>query len=118
MLSKILKEHQTKQASDKVEVERLGKDASTAVTNLTDCIADTLNVRVASAFKAQRDLEAESKHFQAATSQFIRQSRQWFTIINEFDSALKELGDVKTWSHTIEKDVRDICLTIESAHDE
>ncbi|KND03776.1 uncharacterized protein SPPG_01233 [Spizellomyces punctatus DAOM BR117] len=116
MLSRTLKDHQVKQVNDKLSSEHLQRDATLGVTALTDCLADTLNVRVASAFKNQRDIEVEAKKLSAATAQHGRQSRQWLTLVNDFNAALKELGDIQSWSSVIERDLRDVCLTYERAH--
>ncbi|KAJ3177020.1 biogenesis of lysosome- organelles complex 1 subunit 1 [Geranomyces variabilis] len=115
MLAKTLRDHQQKQVAEKLNAERLQREAATGVTALTDCLADAMNARVAQAFKNQREIETEAKRLQAATTQHGRQSRQWLKLFNDFNQALKDLGDVRSWSSAIERDFRDTCLVIEQA---
>ena len=70
---------------------------------------------VATAFKNQKDLEVEVKRLQLATVKFTKQTRDWLALTDDFSSALKELGDLQSWSDAIENDVADICMTLEKA---
>lgn len=89
MLSRVLREHQTKQIADKVNSERLEREAVAGVTAAYDVLADTLSVRVTAAFKSQREIEAEAKRLQTAAAQYDRQSREWLKLVEEFNAALK-----------------------------
>jgi hypothetical protein len=43
-------------------------------------------------------------------------AEQWIQAIESFSYALKEIGNVETWSRAIEKDTAIISRTLEEAH--
>ncbi|KAI8827262.1 GCN5-like 1 [Fimicolochytrium jonesii] len=115
MFARIAREHHQKQAADKLTTDHLHKDATTSTTHLTDSLADSLNLRIALAFKTERDIEAESKRLAAAIGTYERQTRAWIAIVGEFNDALKELGDIGSWAGAVERDLRDTCEVVERA---
>jgi len=75
-----------------------------------------LNVGVATAYLNQKRLDSEAKNLNVAANNFSKQTQQWLTLIENFSSALKELGDVENWAKTIEKDMRSITAALEIAY--
>ena len=49
-------------------------------------------------FSSQKRLDAEAKQLHSHASNFARQTQQWLGLVDNFNSALKELGDVDSWS--------------------
>lgn len=47
---------------------------------------------------------------------FAKQTQQWLQLIDNFSSALKELGDVENWARSIESDMQVIQSTLEIAY--
>ncbi|CAG8739413.1 biogenesis of lysosome-related organelles complex-1 subunit 1 [Gigaspora rosea] len=116
MLSRLVREHNQKQQVIKRNNEQLRKEATQAVGELTDCLADTLNERVSSIFKTQREIEAEARRLSAHSAKFSKQTKQWLNMLDGVNSALKELGDVQNWAEVIERDMREIAMTLEFVH--
>jgi hypothetical protein len=75
-----------------------------------------LNINVATAYLNQKRLDAEAKNLNVAANNFAKQTQQWVTLIDQFSSALKELGDVENWAKTIEKDMSSITAALEIAY--
>ncbi|XP_051865620.1 biogenesis of lysosome-related organelles complex 1 subunit 1 [Pristis pectinata] len=113
MLSRLLKDHQAKQNERKELQEKRRKEAVAAATRLTEALVDHLNVGVAQAYVNQRKLDNEVKTLQIQAAQFAKQTQQWLGMVDNFNQALKEIGDVENWARSIEMDMRTIATALE-----
>ncbi|XP_044184193.1 biogenesis of lysosome-related organelles complex 1 subunit 1-like isoform X2 [Acropora millepora] len=77
---------------------------------------DALNSGVEKAYFNQRKLETEAKQLQAHAMRFSKQTVQWLQMLESFNKALKELGDVENWSRVIEADMTAIASALEYAY--
>ncbi|NXI38018.1 BL1S1 protein, partial [Galbula dea] len=68
---------------------------------------------VAQAYVNQRKLDHEVKTLQVQAAQFAKQTGQWITMVENFNQALKEIGDVENWARSIEMDMRTIATALE-----
>lgn len=75
-----------------------------------------LSFSVAQAYLNQKRLDAEAKQLHAGATNFAKQTQQWLQLIDNFSSALKELGDVENWARSIETDMHVIQNTLEIAY--
>lgn len=75
-----------------------------------------LNIGVATAYINQKRLDAEAKNLNVNANNFAKQTHQWLTLIENFSSSLKELGDVENWAKTIEKDMKCVTAALEIAY--
>ncbi|XP_023305740.2 biogenesis of lysosome-related organelles complex 1 subunit 1 [Lucilia cuprina] len=116
MLSSMVKEHQAKQVKRKQEQEVKRKEAIEASNELTKALVEHLNVGVAQAYLNQKRLDAEAKQLHVGATNFAKQTQQWLQLIDNFSSALKELGDVENWARSIESDMQVIQNTLEIAY--
>lgn len=116
MLSSMVKEHQARQAQRKEEQEIRRKEAIESSNELTQALVDHLNVGVAQAYLNQKRLDAEAKQLHVGATNFAKQTHQWLQLIDNFSSALKELGDVENWARSIETDMQTIQGTLEIAY--
>ncbi|KAF9148409.1 NHP2-like protein 1 [Linnemannia schmuckeri] len=105
-LGRLVKEHQTKNAALKRESEHLRKEAVQSVGQFSDAVADTLSGRVSQIFLNQKDLEQEARNLSLQTARYSKQTAQWLAMVDQFGSALKELGDVQNWVQVIQKDMQ------------
>lgn len=71
---------------------------------------------VAQAYLNQKRLDAEAKQLHVGATNFAKQTQQWLQLIDNFSSALKELGDVENWARSIESDMRVVQGTLEIAY--
>ena len=71
---------------------------------------------VESAYNNQRQLETEAKQLQNNISRLTKQTQQWISMIDSFNHALKELGDVENWARAIETDMVAIASALEYAY--
>ncbi|XP_072349781.1 biogenesis of lysosome-related organelles complex 1 subunit 1-like isoform X1 [Scyliorhinus torazame] len=69
--------------------------------------------RVAQAYVNQRKLDNEVKTLQIQAAQFAKQTQQWLGMVDSFNQALKEIGDVENWARSIEMDMRTIATALE-----
>ncbi|KAH8290797.1 hypothetical protein KR054_006015 [Drosophila jambulina] len=116
MLTSMVKEHHKEQVKRKQEQEVRRKEAIEASNELTQSLVDTLNVGVAQAYLNQKRLDAEAKQLHMGATNFAKQTHQWLQLIDNFSSALKELGDVENWARSIEGDMHVINQTLELAY--
>ncbi|XP_011433698.2 biogenesis of lysosome-related organelles complex 1 subunit 1-like [Crassostrea angulata] len=116
MLSSAVKQHQAKQHARRDRQEKRKKEAIVASSALTHALVDHLNGGVAQAYVNQKKLDTETKILQANASQFCRQTTQWLKLVDDFNTALKELGDVENWAKSIETDMRTISSALEYAY--
>jgi len=71
---------------------------------------------VEKAYNNQRALENEAKLLQQHVNQMSKQTQQWTAMLDNFNQALKELGDVENWARTIETDITTIASALEYAY--
>ncbi|XP_046572039.1 biogenesis of lysosome-related organelles complex 1 subunit 1-like isoform X1 [Haliotis rubra] len=116
MLSNLVKQHQTRQQSRKELQERRKKDAIVAATALSHVLVDHLNAGVAQAYVNEKKLNTETKILQENAAQFSKQTMQWLKLVEDFNTALKEIGDVENWAKSIETDMRTISSALEYAY--
>ncbi|KAI9354860.1 general control of amino acid synthesis-like protein [Zopfochytrium polystomum] len=103
---KVVRDHHAKgQTIAKLSRDRTRQEAAASIADLADALTETLNVRVATAFQAQKDVEVEAKRLQAAVARYNKQTALWVGLVGQLNNALKELGEVRNWAKAIEKDV-------------
>ncbi|CAF0706868.1 unnamed protein product [Brachionus calyciflorus] len=112
MLSTIAKEHQQQQAIRKQALEKKKIKAVESTNKFSQFLVDRLNKEVTEAFINQKKIDAKIKQLNQNTTQFVKQSNQWISLLENFNTALKELGDVENWSKKIESDMRIINTTV------
>ncbi|KAK7110879.1 biogenesis of lysosome-related organelles complex 1 subunit 1-like isoform X2 [Littorina saxatilis] len=116
MLSSLVKQHQTRQQARKELQEKRKRDAIVAATALSHVLVDHLNAGVAQAYVNQKKLDTETRILHTNAAQFSKQTLQWLKLIDDFNTALKEIGDVENWAKSIETDMRTISSALEYAY--
>ncbi|XP_017197411.1 biogenesis of lysosome-related organelles complex 1 subunit 1 isoform X1 [Oryctolagus cuniculus] len=95
-----------------------GLQGPSPARSLSECqsLPETWDPRgpsVAQAYVNQRKLDREVKTLQAQAAQFAKQTGQWIGMVENFNQALKEIGDVENWARSIELDMRTIATALE-----
>lgn len=72
--------------------------------------------RVAQAYLNEKKLDHEARQLQQNAANFSRQAQQWLQLVENFSSALKEVGDVDNWARSIEKDLKIAETALEYAY--
>jgi len=116
MLSAIVKQHQAAQVEVRKENERLKLEAVDAAQTVTKTLVCSLNTGVAKVFNTQKQLEGEVKLLQGNLVKYTKLSNQWITMIDGFNQALKEIGDVENWAQRIESDMHTIVEGLDYVH--
>ena len=116
MLSRMVKEHQEKQALFRELQEKRRRAALAAVQKCSNAMVDSLNSSVEKAYENQRKLDNEAKALQSHSSRYIKQTTQWLNLIEGFHKNLKSLGDLEQWARTIENDMQIIVANLEYAY--
>eukprot|EP00041_Stephanoeca_diplocostata_P004701 m.49064 g.49064 ORF g.49064 m.49064 type:complete len:128 (+) comp15299_c0_seq1:217-600(+) len=108
MLSEIVKKHQSEQVVRKKAAETRRAEAVSAAQNVTKVMVQSLNEGVAKVFSTQKQLEVEAKQLQTSLQKYTKLSNQWISMVENFNQALKEIGDVENWAERIEADMKNI----------
>ncbi|XP_065200050.1 biogenesis of lysosome-related organelles complex 1 subunit 1 [Planococcus citri] len=116
MLTSLVKEHHAKQSARKEKQEAKRKEAIAAANDLTQALVEHLNLGVAQAYLNQKKIEEEVKQLHFNMAQFSKQTHQWVTLVDSFNGALKQIGDLENWSRIIEKDMTFIAESLEHAY--
>lgn len=116
MLSSLVKQHHARQQARKDIQEKRKTEAMAAATALTHALVDHLNSGVAQSYVNQKKLDTETKILQANATHFAKMTMQWLKLVEDFNTALKEIGDVENWARNIEADMRTISSALEYAY--
>lgn len=116
MLSRMVKEHQEKQALFRGQQDKRRKAALSSVQKCSNAMVDSLNSSVEKAYENQRKLDNEAKALQSHSSRYIKQTTQWLNLVEGFHKNLKGLGDLEQWAKTIESDMQVIVSNLEYAY--
>eukprot|EP00035_Acanthoeca_spectabilis_P040412 m.69682 g.69682 ORF g.69682 m.69682 type:complete len:130 (-) comp9978_c0_seq2:4490-4879(-) len=112
-LSEIVKKHTAEQAVRRKESETRRQEASVASQKVAKVLVESLNEGVAAVFTTQKQLELEAKHLQGSLVKYTKLSNQWISMVENFNQALKEIGDVENWAERIEADMHSISQGLE-----
>jgi len=112
----MLKELAAKQILQNEMQEKKKSEAVVASQTFCHSVVDHLNSKVACAYQNQKRLDVESKRLEKNAEHLSRIAEKWMQSIETFSYALKEIGNVETWSRAIEKDTAIISRTLEQAH--
>lgn len=116
MLSRMVKEHQEKQAAFREQQEKKRKAAIASVQRCTGAMVDSLNGSVERAYENQRKLDKEAKTLQSHSAKYVKQTAQWLSLVEGFHKNLKSLGDLEQWAKTIEADMQTVVGTLDYAY--
>ena len=116
MLSRVVKEHQEKQAHFREQQEKKRKAALAAIPKCTNAMVDSLNSGVERAYENQRKLDRETKALQTHSARYVKQTTQWLNLVEGFHKNLKSLGDLEQWAKTIEVDMQTVVTALEYAY--
>ena len=72
--------------------------------------------RVAQAYLNEKKLDSEARQLQQNAANFSRQAQQWLQLVENFSSALKEVGDVENWARSIQNDLKVVETALEYAY--
>ena len=111
----MFREHQKSQEELKNEINRKRVIAEKAVERLTTENVQALNDDISQAYLNQHKLDSEARKLQANVIKLGKQAQQWMAICNNLNGAVKDLGDIKTWTSKIEDDIKFISKTIEES---
>eukprot|EP01121_Diplochlamys_sp_Union-15-3_P012035 TRINITY_DN3552_c0_g1_i1.p1 TRINITY_DN3552_c0_g1~~TRINITY_DN3552_c0_g1_i1.p1 ORF type:complete len:151 (+),score=36.74 TRINITY_DN3552_c0_g1_i1:31-453(+) len=115
-LNKLFQEHKQKQTNFKNVNDRLRKEVVGQVGQVTNLLMDSVNLEVAQIFIHQRKLEQEARKLEQQAERLNKLSTQWLSLLENFNVALKELGDVENWSATMENEMKQIASSLEYVH--
>lgn len=116
-LSSVLKEVEQEIASAQAEAEKARQAAVDAVEPVTDGLVDSVNSDVATVFLNQRAVEESARKVQTEAARFVLGTRSWLSMLDELDSALKDLGDLEIWSSVANVHMNRVSTALSTAAD-
>ncbi|KAJ2557024.1 hypothetical protein EV175_001606 [Coemansia sp. RSA 1933] len=115
-LSDIVREHQNTQLEHRRGTEQLRKEAIRDISDLCDAATTSLSAQLSRVLDNQREIETLSRDCAHLVQQHTRSTAKWTKLVDQFNGALKELGDVRNWAQVIERDMLDVAATLELVH--
>ncbi|KAJ1799638.1 hypothetical protein LPJ75_006633 [Coemansia sp. RSA 2598] len=115
-LSDILRDHQSANLEHKRATENLRKEAIKDIGDLCDTATTSLSAELSRVHANQREIESLSRDCAHLVQQHVRSTAKWTKLVDQFNDALKELGDVRNWAQVIERDMLDVAATLELVH--
>jgi len=104
----MLKNHRRNRDDHSNEIEKKRQAAIKALHHFNKIYLDRANRNVTKAYNNQRKLHRDVRKLKNESDRFMKISQLWMTDLNKFQEALKELGDLGSWSDVIEKDLNEI----------
>ncbi|ORX67315.1 hypothetical protein DL89DRAFT_269733 [Linderina pennispora] len=111
-LAEILRDHQTTQAEHRRATDELRRAAVQDVGDLCDTATTSLSSQLSRVLENQREIESLSRDCAHLVQQHVRSTAKWTRLVDQFNGALKELGDVRNWAQVIERDMLDVAATL------
>lgn len=113
MLSALIRDHNLQQTNRRNELEKKRFKAIDSTNKFSQLVLDRLNKDVTEAFINQKKIDAKIRLLNQNTAQFLKQNQLWIQTLENFNSSLKELGDVENWSKKIVTDMEIINSTLD-----
>jgi uncharacterized phage infection (PIP) family protein YhgE len=120
MLSAKLKAAQSETiAPQRSEVERLRRVAAASSSKLASELAGCVNSGVATVYDRQKEIDSALRLVAVRSNQVAQTTQQWKAVFEQFNSALKQLGDAAQLAQVCEQDLRDVVqiVTAASSHE-
>lgn len=106
MFNSLLSVHRSASAHRKEELSRLRAEALQACEVVQANLLSSVHMGVGALYRNQRLLAIEAETLAAHTQRFSAMSERLMKMSYQFNTAMRELGDVNNWALTIEKDMR------------
>ncbi|KAJ1975553.1 hypothetical protein H4R35_003095 [Dimargaris xerosporica] len=97
----------------KEPAKALRADASEAIKALSTTLTEDVQQKVSAILSQQQEIERETSELASHTKKYTLQTEKWLRSVQQFNDALKELGDVKHWAETMERDMLEVAATLE-----
>ncbi|KAI5060711.1 hypothetical protein GOP47_0025131, partial [Adiantum capillus-veneris] len=111
-LTSMMQEHALRRSQAKERAEKAKQDALATTIVVANLLVETLNGDVHKSFQDEKRIASEAQALAVTVQRFSKQTKQWISMVNEFDMALKEVGDFENWIKIIEYDCESIANAI------
>ncbi|KAL5264716.1 hypothetical protein ACHWQZ_G005706 [Mnemiopsis leidyi] len=116
MMSQTMKRYQTKQSVQRDLQEVRRKEIQQLCSQLNVLLVNKMNGRVEGAYINQKKLQSHTRQLQYNSANLQKQSEQWLKLLDNFNEALKEIGDVSNWAKSLEDELTKISHTLAYAY--
>ena len=111
-----MRAHAGARGAREAERGRLREECVAAARAASGSLLGRANDDTARAFAQEKALEDEIRKLQSEADRFCRRTEQWVALVDDFNRALKEIGDVENWSRAIERDMNEVVARLELVH--
>ncbi|KAH7290445.1 hypothetical protein KP509_30G048900 [Ceratopteris richardii] len=111
-LTSMVQMHASRKVQAKELTEKAKKDALAAAAVVANLLVETLNGDVHKSFQSEKQIASEAQALGTTVQKFNKQTKLWISMVNEFNEALKEIGDFENWIKIIEYDCEAIANAI------
>ena len=115
MFGDLVSAHAAKQAATRNRAEELAQRASARAADVVDAAIDVTNNRVSQLFAAQKSgVEGSVKMTKNSAASLKANVAKLVATIDAFDCALKECGDLLTWTEHIAAEINDVANVVQA----
>lgn len=114
MFSTIASEHRASQVQKRRQLKELEtKIVDQSLPALSDAVFAELNTGSEQILANQKEIDKKCKNVKEEWGRFNKELEKWIGLVSQLDSAVKEIGDVRTWSRNIQTELQTVIDQLE-----
>lgn len=107
MFSSIASEHRAAQVQKRRQLKELEtKIVDQSLPALSDAVFAELNTGSEQILANQKEIDKKCRAVKEEWSRFNKELEKWIGLVNQLDTAVKEIGDVRSWSQNIQTELQ------------
>lgn len=107
MFKAIAEEHKEKQKEKRAQMKELEtKIVDQSIPALSDAIFEDITKGSEEIVNNQKEIDRKCREVREQWQKFNNELGKWTTMVNDLDRAVKEIGDIRSWSIQIQSQIQ------------